>query len=98
MQSNNDFIFQKLDYHWYQTAMFEADCLVQCLTWNLEGGLLSLVKIKHIFFFVIIKLILQLKKCYSNDLFEFEITFVRIIKLVIDFRKEDLKSIIYLFV
>ncbi|XP_052281684.1 dmX-like protein 2 isoform X4 [Dreissena polymorpha] len=28
----------KLDYHWYQTAMFEADCLVQCLTWNLEGS------------------------------------------------------------
>lgn len=28
---------QKLDYHWYQTAVFEADCVVQCLTWNLEG-------------------------------------------------------------
>ncbi|XP_060557818.1 dmX-like protein 2 isoform X5 [Ruditapes philippinarum] len=28
----------KLDYHWYQTAVFEADCVVQCLAWNLEGS------------------------------------------------------------
>ncbi|XP_052793147.1 dmX-like protein 2 isoform X3 [Mya arenaria] len=27
----------KLDYHWYQTAVFKADCIVQCLTWNVEG-------------------------------------------------------------
>ena len=30
-------LFQKLDYHWYQTAVFEAECVVQCLAWNQEG-------------------------------------------------------------
>ncbi|KAK3098460.1 hypothetical protein FSP39_019692 [Pinctada imbricata] len=27
----------KLDYRWYQTAVFEADCFINCLSWNLEG-------------------------------------------------------------
>ena len=28
---------QKLDYHWCQTAVFEAECIVRCLTWNHDG-------------------------------------------------------------
>ncbi|KAL5005247.1 hypothetical protein ScPMuIL_018703 [Solemya velum] len=28
----------KLDYHWYQTATFEAECFINCLSWNTEGG------------------------------------------------------------
>ncbi|KAL3867333.1 hypothetical protein ACJMK2_044544 [Sinanodonta woodiana] len=28
----------KLDYHWYQTAKFEAECVINCLCWNLEGS------------------------------------------------------------
>ena len=30
-------ILQKLDYRWYQTAKFEADCYINCLSWNIEG-------------------------------------------------------------
>ncbi|KAJ8305006.1 hypothetical protein KUTeg_018589 [Tegillarca granosa] len=28
----------KLDYHWYQTATIEAECFINCLSWNLEGA------------------------------------------------------------
>ncbi|VDI15898.1 Hypothetical predicted protein [Mytilus galloprovincialis] len=28
----------KLDYQWYQTASFEAESLINCLSWNLEGS------------------------------------------------------------
>ncbi|XP_052099551.1 dmX-like protein 2 isoform X2 [Mytilus californianus] len=28
----------KLDYQWYQTALFEAESLINCLSWNLEGS------------------------------------------------------------
>ncbi|XP_056021522.1 dmX-like protein 2 isoform X2 [Ostrea edulis] len=28
----------KLDYRWYQTAKFEADCYINCLSWNIEGS------------------------------------------------------------
>nr|XP_022328939.1 dmX-like protein 2 isoform X8 [Crassostrea virginica] len=29
---------EKLDYRWYQTAKFEADCYINCLSWNIEGS------------------------------------------------------------
>ncbi|XP_069136751.1 dmX-like protein 2 [Argopecten irradians] len=33
-----DIDHKKLDYQWYQTAMFETTCFINCITWNMEGS------------------------------------------------------------